>query len=93
MEDLLHLARTMMVRAYAPYSKFPVGAAVRDEDGGVHGGCRCLGRPWTSQQRSPSPTMRVQVDREPLLRGCSCCTPPRPRTHARTLCPSFTRIE
>ena len=39
MEDLLHLARTMMVRAYAPYSKFPVGAAVRDEDGGLHGGC------------------------------------------------------
>ena len=39
MEDLLHLARTMMVRAYAPYSKFHVGAAVRDEEGGIHGGC------------------------------------------------------
>ena len=39
MDDLLHLARTMMVRAYAPYSKFHVGAAVRDEEGGLHGGC------------------------------------------------------
>ncbi|MCW5738158.1 MAG: cytidine deaminase [Enhydrobacter sp.] len=39
MDDLLHLARTMMVRAHAPYSKFPVGAAVRDEEGGIHGGC------------------------------------------------------
>ena len=39
MDDLLRLARTMMVRAYAPYSKFHVGAAVRDEDGGIHGGC------------------------------------------------------
>jgi cytidine deaminase len=39
MDDLVRLARTMMVRAYAPYSKFPVGAAVRDEDGGIHGGC------------------------------------------------------
>ena len=39
MEDLLALARTMMVRAHAPYSKFHVGAAVRDEDGGIHGGC------------------------------------------------------
>jgi len=39
MDDLLHLARTMMVRAHAPYSKFHVGAAVRDEDGGLHGGC------------------------------------------------------
>jgi cytidine deaminase len=39
MDDLLAKARTMMLRAYAPYSKFHVGAAVRDEDGGVHGGC------------------------------------------------------
>ena len=39
MDDLLHLARTMMIRAYAPYSKFHVGAAVRDEEGGIHGGC------------------------------------------------------
>ncbi len=39
MHDLLALARTMMVRAYAPYSKFHVGAAVRDEEGGIHGGC------------------------------------------------------
>ena len=29
----------MMARAHAPYSKFHVGAAVRDEDGGIHGGC------------------------------------------------------
>lgn len=39
MDDLVRLARTMMVRAYAPYSKFHVGAAVRDEEGGIHGGC------------------------------------------------------
>ena len=39
MDDLLTLARAMMVRAHAPYSKFHVGAAVRDEDGGIHGGC------------------------------------------------------
>jgi len=39
MDDLVRLARTMMIRAYAPYSKFPVGSAVRDEEGGIHGGC------------------------------------------------------
>lgn len=39
MEDLLHLAQRMMLRAYAPYSKFHVGAAVRAEDGSIHGAC------------------------------------------------------
>ena len=39
MDDLLHLARRMMLRAHAPYSKFHVGAAVRGEDGSIHGGC------------------------------------------------------
>src|SRR4051794_31531653 len=39
MDDLVRLARPLMVRGYAPYSKFHVGAAVRDEEGGIHGGC------------------------------------------------------
>ena len=39
MDDLLQLARRMMLHAYAPYSTFHVGAAVRAEDGSIHGGC------------------------------------------------------
>jgi cytidine deaminase len=39
MDDLLQLARRMMLRAHAPYSKFHVGAAVRSADGAIHGGC------------------------------------------------------
>jgi cytidine deaminase len=39
MNDLLHLAQRMMLRAHAPYSKFHVGAALRAEDGSIHGGC------------------------------------------------------
>jgi cytidine deaminase len=38
-DDLLQLARRMMQRAHAPYSKFRVGAALRAEDGSIHGGC------------------------------------------------------
>ena len=36
---MIHLARIMMTRAYAPYSKFHVGAVMRSEDGSIHGGC------------------------------------------------------
>ena len=39
MDDLLHLARRMMLHAHAPYSKFHVGAALRSADGSIHGGC------------------------------------------------------
>jgi cytidine deaminase len=37
--DLFEAARAAMARAYAPYSKFPVGAAIRTEDGRVFSGC------------------------------------------------------
>jgi cytidine deaminase len=37
--DMLVLARTMMSRAYAPYSRFKVGAVMRAADGTLFGGC------------------------------------------------------
>jgi cytidine deaminase len=36
---LLQAARDARQRAYAPYSKFLVGAAVLDDQGQIHGGC------------------------------------------------------
>ena len=36
---LLQAARAAQLAAYAPYSKFHVGAAVLDEQGRVHAGC------------------------------------------------------
>ena len=39
MNDLIAAAKSARLKAYAPYSKFLVGAAVRDENGKIHGGC------------------------------------------------------
>ena len=38
-DELLTVARQAMSRAYAPYSGFTVGAAVRGASGRVYGGC------------------------------------------------------
>lgn len=38
-DELLEPLRQAMARAYAPYSKFQVGAVVRGESGRLHGGC------------------------------------------------------
>lgn len=38
-EQLLLAARRALVRAYAPYSHFAVGAAVLDDQGRIHAGC------------------------------------------------------
>lgn len=37
--DLLEAARSASQRAYAPYSKFHVGAAIQTEDETIHVGC------------------------------------------------------
>jgi cytidine deaminase len=37
--DMLEMARAAMARAYAPYSRFPVGAAVRGESDALYAGC------------------------------------------------------
>lgn len=39
MTDLLNAARDVREKAYAPYSNFKVGAAVRGADGVIYSGC------------------------------------------------------
>jgi cytidine deaminase len=37
-QDLFEAARAAMAKCHAPYSKFPVGAAIRADDGKIHSG-------------------------------------------------------
>ena len=37
--ELFDLADAMTLKAYAPYSDFPVGAAIRTASGNLYGGC------------------------------------------------------
>ncbi len=39
LDELFESAKTARARAYAPYSRFPVGAALRTAGGRVHSGC------------------------------------------------------
>ena len=39
MRDLIEAAQAARKKAHAPYSKFYVGAAMRDEHGRIHAGC------------------------------------------------------
>ena len=38
-QELVELAFTMLNRSYAPYSHFPVGAALEGDDGTIYTGC------------------------------------------------------
>lgn len=38
-DALFAAAKAAMERAYAPYSRFPVGAAIRTETGAIYSGC------------------------------------------------------
>lgn len=38
-QDLFEAARAALTHSHSPYSHFPVGAAIRDENGRIHAGC------------------------------------------------------
>jgi cytidine deaminase len=86
-EQLVLAARSARERAYAPFSKFKVGAAVEDEDGQVYTGCNvenatygltmCAERVavFKAISEGASKLVRVAVvaDTEKLTPPCGAC--------------------
>lgn len=86
-EELIEAAREVRERAYAPYSKFKVGAALRTKDGKIYAGCNvesasygltvCAERVaiWkaVSEGEKEFTEIAVVVDTEELTPPCGVC--------------------
>jgi cytidine deaminase len=86
-ENLIEAARSARERAYAPFSKFKVGAAVEDQDGRIYSGCNvestsygltmCAERVAVfraiSEGASKLARMAVVADTEQLTPPCGAC--------------------
>ena len=77
-EALVKAAIAAMGRAYAPYSKFPVGAAILDEEGAIHVGANIenAAYPVKSLRRSKYWSPVSRVDNVHGDRNLVCTCPP-----------------
>ena len=83
MRDLITAAMEARVKAYAPYSKFYVGAAMRDEKGRVHAGCNienaAYPQGWCAETSAISHLIRAGgtsiAEIVVIGNGYSLCTP------------------
>ena len=60
-DDLLAAALAVRERAYAPYSRYLVGAALRDETGRVHPGANVENAAYPQSQCAEAPAIGVLV--------------------------------
>jgi cytidine deaminase len=60
-EELLEAADAVMRRAHAPYSSFPVGAALRGADGTIHAGANVENASYSQTQCAEASAIGVMV--------------------------------
>jgi cytidine deaminase len=60
-EELLAAADAVMRRAHAPYSKFPVGAALRGVGGAIHAGANVENASYSQTQCAEASAIGVMV--------------------------------
>jgi cytidine deaminase len=80
---MLVLARAMIRKAYAPYSRFHVGAVLRAGDGSLHGGCNvenaAYPQGWCAEASAIAAMVgagqRRIVEALVMGRGARLCTP------------------
>ncbi|WP_207460339.1 cytidine deaminase [Azospirillum sp. SYSU D00513] len=60
-DRLIGEARAAMARAYAPYSNFPVGAAILGEGGGIHAGANVENAAYPQGQCAESSAIGAMI--------------------------------
>jgi cytidine deaminase len=60
-QELLAAADAVMRRAHAPYSSFPVGAALRGADGAIHAGANVENASYSQTQCAEASAIGVMV--------------------------------
>ena len=60
-QELLAAADAVMRRAHAPYSSFPVGAALRGSDGAIHAGANVENASYSQTQCAEASAIGVMV--------------------------------
>jgi hypothetical protein len=74
---LIRMALEAREQAYAPYSDFMVGAALRAEDGRIFTGCNVENAAFTPTSCAERTALFKERGRDPLHRYCRGGLPPR----------------
>ena len=81
-DELMAAARAARDKAYAPYSKFAVGAAVLDEQGRIHAGCNVENAAYPQGWCAEASALAAMVLAGGRRRRPPRWGSPRPRTRA-----------